>query len=109
MFYCYNILNHLASIATTVYLVYFNALIISEEAMHCEDKNCEILKYADKKICSIVEYEHVADLFCSMALKCLEEPPLQARGVAKVDSEVEKSANASIYLPDQVIDGNNSK
>ena len=46
------------------------------------------------------------DLFCLMALKCLEEPPLQARGVAKVDSGVEKSANASIYLPDQVVDGN---
>ena len=46
------------------------------------------------------------DLFCLMALKCLKEPPLQARGVAKVDSGVEKSANASIYLPDQVVDGN---
>ena len=28
--------------------------------MHCENKNCEILKYADKKKCGIVEYEHVA-------------------------------------------------
>ena len=27
----------------TVYRVYFNALIISEEAMHCENKNCEII------------------------------------------------------------------
>ena len=43
----------------TVYQVYLNALIISEEAMHYENKNCEILKYADKKICGIVEYEHV--------------------------------------------------
>ena len=44
-----------------VYLVYLNALKISKEAMHCENKNCEILKYVDKKICSIVEYyEHVA-------------------------------------------------
>ena len=36
---------------------------------------------------------------------------VQCRSVAKVDSEVEKSANASIYLhvPGQVIDGNNSK
>ena len=49
------------------------------------------------------------DLFCSKDLKRLEEPPLQARGVAKVDSEVEKSPNASIYLPDQVVDRNNSK
>ena len=42
------------------------------------------------------------DLFCL-------KPSLQSRGVAKVDSEVEKSSNALIYLPDQVIDGNNSK
>ena len=49
------------------------------------------------------------DLFCSKALKCLKEPPLQARSVAKVDSGVEKSPNASVYLPDQVVDGNNSK
>ena len=45
------------------------------------------------------------DLLCSKALKHLEGPPLQARGVAKVDSGVD----ASIYLPDQVVDGNNIK
>ena len=50
----------LLTVQHTVYRVYFNALIISEEAMHCENKNCEILKYADKKKCGIVEYEHVA-------------------------------------------------
>ena len=49
------------------------------------------------------------DLFCSKALKRLKEASLQARGVADVESGVEKSANASIYLPDQVVDGNNSK
>ena len=49
------------------------------------------------------------DLFCSKALKRLKEASLQARGVADVDSGVEKSANAFIYLPDQVVDGNNSK
>uniref|UniRef100_A0A1X7TYW3 Uncharacterized protein n=1 Tax=Amphimedon queenslandica TaxID=400682 RepID=A0A1X7TYW3_AMPQE len=38
-----------------------------------------------------------------------EEPSLPVRSVAKVDSEVEKSANASIDLPGQVVDGNNSK
>ena len=45
------------------------------------------------------------DLFCSKALKRLKEPPLHLRGVAKVDSGVD----ASIYLPDLVVDGNNSK
>ena len=44
-----------------------------------------------------------------MTLKCLEGPPLQARGVAMVDSGGEKSANTSIYLPDLVVHGNNSK
>ena len=44
----------------TVHRVYFNALIILEEAMQCKNKNWEILKYANKKICGIVEYEHVA-------------------------------------------------
>ena len=34
----------------------FHALIFSEEAIHCENKNCEIKKYADKKICGIVKY-----------------------------------------------------
>ena len=39
--------------SSTVYRVYFNALIISEEAKHCENKNHEILRY-------VQYYEHVA-------------------------------------------------
>ena len=43
--------------------------------MHCKNKHCKILNYAnnkDKKICGIAHYyERVVDLFCSKALKVL--------------------------------------
>ena len=60
----------------TIHWVYFNTLIISEEAMHCENKNHEILRSADKKmydihvlLCNIMNTW--LDLFWSKALKSL--------------------------------------